>query len=84
MTADTYTDRRKLALSIGSARAPTGQVADDIFYNSELNGDLMITAKKEDLFLEGLAASFLLGQNINQRNYTEYHRGRCVPDCSWF
>ena len=69
VTADTYTDRRKLALSIGSARAPTGQVAEDIFYNSELNGDLMVTAKKEDLFLDGLAASFLLGQNINQRNF---------------
>ncbi|MBA4055153.1 MAG: SusC/RagA family TonB-linked outer membrane protein, partial [Marivirga sp.] len=68
-TADTYTDRRKLGLSIGSARAPTGQLSEDIFYNSEINGDLMITAKKEGLFVEGLSASFLLGQNLNQRTY---------------
>jgi len=69
VTADTYTDRRKLVNSIGSARSPNGQITENTFFNAELNGDLMIRAKKEDLFLDGLNANLLLGQNINQRSY---------------
>lgn len=69
VTGDTYTDRRQLLLSIGAARAPTGQIQEDIFFNSELNGDLMINASRDDIFVEGLNASLLLGQNINQRRY---------------
>src|SRR5690606_11300367 len=38
-------------------------------FRSELNGDLMITAKKDDIFMEGLNANLLLGQNINSRSY---------------
>lgn len=66
-TADVFGDRRKLSMAIGSARAPTGQVQDGLFYNSELNGDLMITASKDNIFMNGLSASLLVGQNTNQR-----------------
>ncbi len=65
--ADVFSDRRKLYMAIGSARATTGQVQDGLFYNSELNGDLMITASKDNIFTEGLSASLLIGQNTNQR-----------------
>ncbi|MFC5412661.1 SusC/RagA family TonB-linked outer membrane protein [Larkinella bovis] len=67
VTADTYTDRRKMSFAIGSARGPAGQIVEDMFFRSELNGDLLINAHKDDLFLEGLTANVLLGNNINQR-----------------
>jgi TonB-linked SusC/RagA family outer membrane protein len=68
-TGDVYFDRRKQYLAIGSARAPTGQITEDAIFSSELNGDLMIRASKDNLFVEGLSASILLGQNINQRKF---------------
>jgi TonB-linked SusC/RagA family outer membrane protein len=66
---DTYTDRRKRYVTIGSTQAAgsAGRVLEDIFFRNELNGDLMVTAKKNDIFTEGLNATVLLGQNINQR-----------------
>jgi TonB-linked SusC/RagA family outer membrane protein len=67
ITGDVYTDRRKSIYKIGSNRNATGRVTEDIFFNSELNGDLMITASKDDLFIEGLNVNALLGHNINQR-----------------
>ena len=71
VTGDTYTDRRKLILPIGSGRAPLGQVQQDNFFRNELNGDLLITAKKDNIFLDGLNANLLLGNNINQRKTQE-------------
>ena len=71
VTGDTYTDRRKLTLPIGSGRAPLGQVQQDNFFRNELNGDLLITAKKDNIFIEGLNANLLLGNNINQRKNQE-------------
>ena len=71
VTGDTYTDRRKLTLPIGSGRSPLGQVQQDNFFRNELNGDLLITARKDNLFLEGLNANLLLGNNINQRKTQE-------------
>ncbi|QDK82466.1 SusC/RagA family TonB-linked outer membrane protein [Spirosoma sp. KCTC 42546] len=71
VTGDTYTDRRKLTLPIGAGRAPLGQVQQDNFFRNELNGDLLITARKDNLFLEGLNANLLLGNNINQRKTQE-------------
>ncbi|WP_373521779.1 SusC/RagA family TonB-linked outer membrane protein [Aquiflexum sp.] len=68
-TADTYTDRRRQTLRLGSARAPQGSLNEDLLFRSELNGDLMITMKKANLFTEGLSANLLLGQNINQRDF---------------
>jgi len=69
MGLDTYTDRRKRYVTIGSTQAAgsAGRVLEDIFYRNELNGDLLINAKKNDILVEGLNANVLLGQNINQR-----------------
>jgi TonB-linked SusC/RagA family outer membrane protein len=70
VTADTYTDRRKEILRIGASRNPQGRLTDDMVFRSELNGDLLISMNKSDLFfVEGLNANLLLGQNINQRDY---------------
>lgn len=71
LTADTYTDRRKIIYQIGSARNPQGRVSEDTYFSSELNGDLLITASKDNFLTEGLNANVLLGQNINQRK-TKY------------
>ena len=68
---DTYTDRRKQVYDIGSTRAGTGQVIEQQTFRGELNGDLLITLKKDNLFAEGIGANLLLGQNINQRRYQE-------------
>jgi len=70
---DTYTDRRYRYVTVGSTQAvgSGGRVLNDVFYRNELNGDLLITAKKNDIFTEGLNASVLLGQNVNQRLFQE-------------
>jgi len=69
VTGDTYTDRRKGVNNIGSARAPQGEVIQDNFFRSEVNGDLLINAQTSRFFLEGLGANLLLGNNINQRQF---------------
>ena len=66
-TTDVYTDRRLLYLAIGSARQPTGEINNGTIYNTELNGDLMIRASKNDIFIPGLNANILIGNNLNQR-----------------
>lgn len=71
-TGDVFFDRRKQVLSIGSARAPAGQITEDAIFSSELNGDLMIRASKDNLFIEGLTGSILLAQNINQRTFQNH------------
>ncbi len=68
VTADTYTDIKKQVLRNGAARAPLGQIDEDLRFRSELNGDLLINANKKDLFVQGLNATLLLGQNLNQRS----------------
>ena len=68
---DTYTDRRKQIYAIGSQRSATGQVIDQTLYRSEINGDLIVTLKKDNIFTEGFNATMLLGQNINQRTSQE-------------
>lgn len=82
VTGDTYFDKRSQVLRIGAARAPQGAIDEDNRFRSELNGDLMIRAKKSDLFTEGLSANVLLGQNINQRDYRE--SGIVSSDLSMF
>jgi TonB-linked SusC/RagA family outer membrane protein len=64
---DAYTDRRKQIFAISSARVPQGQDLESTIYRSELNGDLIITAHKNDFLTKDLNVSALLGQNINQR-----------------
>ena len=66
---DAYTDRRKQIFAISSARVPLGQDLESTIYRSELNGDLIITAHKNDFFIKDLSISGLLGQNINQRRF---------------
>jgi TonB-linked SusC/RagA family outer membrane protein len=90
---DAYTDRRKRTVAVGSAQvvrsaftgAPgttTGGVMEDVFYRSEFNGDLMITAKKNNLFTNGLNANFLVGQNVTQNRFNWYNEtgyGLAIP-----
>lgn len=71
VTGDTYADRRKGVENIGAARAPQGSVEQNNFFRSELNGDLLINAKTSKFFLEGLGATLLLGNNINQRRFQD-------------
>jgi len=64
---DAYNDRRKQIFAVSAARVPTGQVLENTIFRSEINGDLIITAHKSDVFIKGLDITGLLGQNINQR-----------------
>ncbi len=66
---DAYTDRRKQVFAVSSRVRPTGLVMNDVFYRMEINSDLMLTAKKNDIFTNGLNATLLLGNNINQRKF---------------
>jgi TonB-linked SusC/RagA family outer membrane protein len=90
---DAYTDRRKRIVAIGSTQVvrstytgasgtTSGGMMEDLFYRTEFNGDLLITAKKNDVLTKGLNASLLLGQNLNQRsfqNISEVGYGLTVP-----
>lgn len=67
VTGDTYTDRRKFVYQIGSNRNATGRITEDNYFASEFNGDLMINASKDNMFIEGFDVGLLLGHNINQR-----------------
>ena len=67
LAGDVFSDNRQNQQAVGSNRAPTGNVIYDQFFRSEINGDLMITAQKQNIFVEGLHATALLGQNVNQR-----------------
>ena len=66
---DVYTDRRKQIFAISSARVPLGQDLESTIYRSELNGDLIITAHKNDFLTKDLNITALVGQNINQRRF---------------
>jgi TonB-linked SusC/RagA family outer membrane protein len=66
---DIYTDRRKQIIAITSQRAPTGQILEQTFFRSEINGDLIIKAEKNGLFTKDLNITGILGQNINQRRF---------------
>lgn len=91
---DVYTDRRKRTIALGSAQvvrstfngapgATTGGIMEDIFYRNEVNGDLMVTAKKNNVFMKGLNGSLMLGHNINQRKFQQLNQtgyGLTVPN----
>ena len=80
---DTYTDRRRQVYDFGSQRQSAGQLADETIFRSEVNGDLLVTLKKDNILTEGLSANLLLGQNINQRRSQElYAQGasQVLPD----
>jgi TonB-linked SusC/RagA family outer membrane protein len=66
---DAYTDRRKQIFAISSARVPLGQDLESTIYRSEINGDLVLSAHKNDFLIKDLSINGLLGQNINQRRF---------------
>jgi len=66
---DVYTDRRKQVFAVSAANRPTGQVLENMLYRSEVNGDLIITAKKNNIFTKDLNLTAFVGQNINQRTF---------------
>ncbi|MDR6735072.1 SusC/RagA family TonB-linked outer membrane protein [Sphingobacterium sp. 2149] len=68
---DTYTDRRKKTIAIGSTQAASsaGSILEDNYFRSEINGDLILTAKKQNIFTDGLNLTALVGQSINQRDF---------------
>lgn len=79
---DAYTDRRKRVVALGSSQvvrsaftgstgSTTGGIMQDVIYRNELNGDLMINAKKNDLFVKGLNANLLLGQGVLQQRFQQ-------------
>jgi TonB-linked SusC/RagA family outer membrane protein len=70
---DAYTDRRKQIASITSARNPTGLIFQDNIQYAEFTGDLLITAKKDNIFLDKLNANLLVGQQTNQRRRNEQY-----------
>ncbi|RZK98804.1 MAG: TonB-dependent receptor, partial [Hymenobacter sp.] len=70
---DTYTDRRKQIAAISSTRNPTGLIFQDNIQYAEFTGDLLITAKKENIFLDKLNATLLVGQQTNQRKRNEQY-----------
>jgi outer membrane receptor protein involved in Fe transport len=91
---DAYTDRRTRTIAIGSAQVvrsafsgspgtATGGIMEDVFYRSEFNGDLMLTAKKQDLFVKGFNANILVGHNVLQQRFNwinETGYSLAVPD----
>ncbi|MFC7667899.1 SusC/RagA family TonB-linked outer membrane protein [Hymenobacter humi] len=70
---DAYTDRRKQIAAIGSARNPSGLIFQDNIQYAEFTGDLLVTAKKENLFLDKLNSTLVVGQQINQRRRNEQY-----------
>jgi len=70
---DTYTDRRKQIAAITSTRNPTGLIFQDNIQYAEFTGDLLVTAKKENIFTDKLNATLLVGQQTNQRKRNEQY-----------
>jgi TonB-linked SusC/RagA family outer membrane protein len=66
---DAYTDRRKQIYAITAIRNPAGQVIENTLVRSELNGDLIVTAKKNGFLANKLDVTALVGQNFNQRKF---------------
>ncbi len=64
---DTYTDRRKQVYAVTSIRNPAGQIIENTIFRSELNGDLILTAKKNGFLTKKLDITAIAGQNVNQR-----------------
>lgn len=66
---DIYADRRKQIFSISTGRVPAGAIRDELFFRSEINGDLIVRASKNSFLLDDLSVSALVGQNINQKKF---------------
>lgn len=70
---DAYTDRRKQIAAVGSVRDPSGLIFQDNVQYAEFTGDLLITAKKENFFLDKLNTTLLMGQQVNQRRRNQQY-----------
>lgn len=68
---DIYNDRRKQIFAITSRRVPLGQVREEAFFRSEISGDLIIRGTKNNLFINDLTLTGLIGQNINQKRFQD-------------
>ncbi|HET9824246.1 MAG TPA: TonB-dependent receptor, partial [Chitinophagaceae bacterium] len=68
---DMYTDRRKQIFAKSSNRVPAGNVREEMFFRNEINGDLIIRATKNNVFIRDLSLTGLIGQNINQRKFQD-------------
>lgn len=66
---DAYTDRRKQVYAVTSIRNPAGQIIENTVSRTELNGDLILTAKKNGFLTKKLDVTALAGQNVNQRKF---------------
>ena len=68
---DMYTDRRKQIFAITSGRVPAGNVREEMFFRSEISGDLILRATKNDFLTHDLSVTALVGQNINQKRFQD-------------
>lgn len=67
VTGDIFVDNRNNRQAISSNRSATGNVVIDQIFRSEYNGDLILTASKDNVFMEGLTVAGLVGWNMNYR-----------------
>lgn len=82
---DEYINRGQTYIAIGSTQeaASSGSVAETNFYRKEINGDLILTANKSNVFTKGLSLTGLVGQNFNIRDYQTVRAmssGLVIPD----
>jgi TonB-linked SusC/RagA family outer membrane protein len=90
---DAYTERRKRTIALGSAQVvrsaftgtpgvTTGGIMEDLFTRNEISGDLIITAKKTNVLVQGLNVNVLAGHSVNQRKFQQINQtgyGLAVP-----
>ena len=91
---DAYTEHRKRTIALGSAQVvrsaftgtpgpTTGGIMEDVFTRNEISGDLIVTAKKANVFIQGLNVNVLAGHSINQRKFQQVNQtgyGLAVPN----
>ncbi|MTI31434.1 SusC/RagA family TonB-linked outer membrane protein [Xanthovirga aplysinae] len=71
--ADVISDKRTQVFAIRSATLPDGQIIEDAYFNSEVNGDFLVNFNKT--FNENIGVNVTVGHNFNIRkmenNYTQ-------------
>ncbi|MEX0686588.1 MAG: SusC/RagA family TonB-linked outer membrane protein [Balneolales bacterium] len=65
---DTYTDKRKGKTNVGTRGEPTGSMFDQHIQRTEINSDLIVNANRN--LNEDFSIDFLVGNNVNVRNYS--------------
>lgn len=64
---DTYSDKRKGKVNVGTRGTPNGSMYDQKINRSQINSDFTLTATQD--LNENFSAELLLGNNINVRKY---------------